>query len=132
MTIPHDSESVLKRPLDTSLGLSPLHDHGSWLVCEVSGPSNAMVVCEVAPKLQGPSIANFGFLFPMVRPLDDFQGPLGPLHTQRPRARDHYTSSTLIGGEGGAGPSSLHTMLEGPTEYICECKMDVKFTWTST
>jgi hypothetical protein len=32
-------------------------------------------------------------------------------------ARDHYTSSTLIGGKGGAGPSSLHTMLEGPTEY---------------
>ena len=39
-------------------------------------------------------------------------------HT-RPRARDHYTSSTLIGGKGGAGPSSLlHTTLEGPTEYV--------------
>jgi hypothetical protein len=37
-------------------------------------------------------------------------------HT-RLRARDHYTSHTLIGGKGGAGPSSLHTMLEGPTEY---------------
>ena len=36
-------------------------------------------------------------------------------HT-RLRARDHSTSSTLIGGKGGAGPSSLHTMLEGPTE----------------
>ena len=34
------------------------------------------------------------------------------------RARDHYTSSTLIGGKGGAGPSSLHTTLEGPTEYV--------------
>jgi hypothetical protein len=33
-------------------------------------------------------------------------------------ARDHYTSSTLIGGKGGAGPSSLHIMLEGPTEYV--------------
>ena len=33
-------------------------------------------------------------------------------------ARDHYTSSTLIGGKGGAGPSLLHTMLEGPTEYV--------------
>ena len=33
----------------------------------------------------------------------------------RPRARDHYTSSTLIGGKGGAGPSLLHTMLERPT-----------------
>jgi hypothetical protein len=34
------------------------------------------------------------------------------------RACDDYTSSTLIGGKGGAGPSSLHTMLEGPTEYV--------------
>jgi hypothetical protein len=34
-------------------------------------------------------------------------------------ARDHYTSSTLIGGKGGAGPSSLlDTTLEGPTEYV--------------
>ena len=40
----------------------------------------------------------------------------------RLRARD--TSSTLIGGKGGAGPSSLHTTLEGPTEWVCECKMD--------
>ena len=39
------------------------------------------------------------------------------LHT-RLRARDHHTSSTLIGGKGGAGPTSLHTMLEGPTEYV--------------
>ena len=39
------------------------------------------------------------------------------LHT-RLRARGHYTSSTLIGGEGGAGPSSLHTTLEGPTKYV--------------
>ena len=38
-------------------------------------------------------------------------------HT-RLRARDHYTSSTLVGGKGGAGPSSLHTPLEGPTEYV--------------
>ena len=38
-------------------------------------------------------------------------------HT-RLRACDHYTSSTLIGGKGGAGPSSLHTTLEGPTEYV--------------
>jgi hypothetical protein len=37
-------------------------------------------------------------------------------HT-RLRACDHYTSSTLIGGKGRAGPSLLHTMLEGPTEY---------------
>ena len=38
-------------------------------------------------------------------------------HT-RPSARDHYISSTLIGGKGGAGPSSLYTTLEGPTEYM--------------
>ena len=39
-------------------------------------------------------------------------------HT-KPRARDHYTSSTLIGGKGRAGPSSLlHIALEGPTEYV--------------
>ena len=38
-------------------------------------------------------------------------------HT-RLRARDHYTSSTFIGGKGGVGPSSLHTTLEGPTEYV--------------
>ena len=33
-------------------------------------------------------------------------------------ARDHYTSSTLIGGKGGDGPSSLHATLEGPQEYV--------------
>ena len=32
--------------------------------------------------------------------------------------RDHYPSSTLISGKGGAGPSSLHTTLEGPMEYV--------------
>jgi hypothetical protein len=42
---------------------------------------------------------------------------LGATHT-RLRAHDHYTSSTLIGGRGGAGPSSLPTTLEGPTEYV--------------
>jgi hypothetical protein len=36
----------------------------------------------------------------------------------RLRAHDQYTSSTLIGGKGGAGPSSLHTTLEGPMEYV--------------
>ena len=38
-------------------------------------------------------------------------------HT-RLTGRDHYTSSTLIGGKGGPGPSLLHTTLEGPTEYV--------------
>ena len=36
----------------------------------------------------------------------------------RLRAHDNYTSSTLIGGKGGAGPSSLHTTLEGPMEHV--------------
>ena len=46
-------------------------------------------------------------------------------HT-RLRACYHYTLSTLIGGKGGAAPSSPHIgTLEGPTEYISECKMDV-------
>ena len=37
----------------------------------------------------------------------------------RLRVCDHYTSSTLIGGKGGAdGPSLLHTALEAPTQYV--------------
>ena len=36
----------------------------------------------------------------------------------RLRATDHYTSSILIGGKGGAGPNSLHIVLEGPKEYV--------------
>jgi hypothetical protein len=43
---------------------------------------------------------------------------LGPLYTRDLGPVAQYTSSTLIGGEGEAGPSSLHTMLEGPTEYV--------------
>ena len=38
-------------------------------------------------------------------------------HT-RLRVRAHYTSSTLVGENGRAGPSSLHSTLEGPTEYV--------------
>ena len=47
----------------------------------------------------------------------------------RLRTRVHFTLSTLIGGKGRADPSSLHTTLEGPAEWVCECKMDVKSTW---
>ena len=36
----------------------------------------------------------------------------------RLRACDHYTSSTLVSGKGGAGPSALHTTTEGSTEYV--------------
>ena len=38
-------------------------------------------------------------------------------HT-RLRARDHHTSSTLLGGKGRAGSTSLHTTLAGPTKYV--------------
>ena len=53
-------------------------------------------------------------------PWEVFQGHgqlRATFHT-RTRALDHCTSSTLIGGKGGAGPSSLHTMFERPTVYI--------------
>ena len=36
----------------------------------------------------------------------------------RLRAHDDYTSSTLVVGKGGVGSSLLHTMLEGPMEYL--------------
>ena len=48
----------------------------------------------------------------------------------RLRTRDHCTSSTLIGGKGVAGPSSLQIYARG-TNRACECKMDVKTTWIS-
>jgi hypothetical protein len=44
--------------------------------------------------------------------------PLRATSHMRLRARDHYTSSTLIGVQGRPGPSSLHTTLEGPTTYV--------------
>ena len=47
---------------------------------------------------------------------------------RRLRARDHCTSTTLIGGKGGAGPSSLHTTLEGATEYV-NARWNARFTW---
>ena len=40
------------------------------------------------------------------------------VHTHETESRDHYTSNTLIGGKGGASPSSLHIIIEGPTEYV--------------
>ena len=39
-----------------------------------------------------------------------------------------YSSWKPKCGKGGAGPSLLHTTHEGPTEWVCECKMDVKST----
>ena len=55
-------------------------------------------------------------------------GYRGPLHTRDWEPVTNH-SSTCVGGNGGAGPSSLHTPLEGPTEYISECKMDVKHSY---
>ena len=47
----------------------------------------------------------------------DRRGDLRATSHMRWRACDQYTSSTVIGGKDGAGPSSRHTMLDGPTEY---------------
>ena len=52
-------------------------------------------------------------------------------HT-RLRARDHYTSSTLIGGKGRASPSLLQTWHIWGTIIVYECTMDVKSTWIPT
>ena len=38
-------------------------------------------------------------------------------HT-RLRARDHYTSNTLIGGKAGAGQVRCTLRFEGPMEYV--------------
>ena len=54
-----------------------------------------------------------------------------PSHT-RLRARDHCTSSILIGGKRWAGPSSLHTTLEGSPEWVQDgCKVDMDSYVTS-
>ena len=49
----------------------------------------------------------------------------------RLRARDQFNLSTLIGGKDGAGPSSPHTTLEGPTEYV-NARWMSKSTWIPT
>ena len=53
-------------------------------------------------------------------------------HT-RLRARDQYTSSLSLDEK--VEPVQvrfLQTTLEGPMEWVCECKMDVKSTWIPT
>jgi hypothetical protein len=50
--------------------------------------------------------------------IDKFPSSIWAPSNTRLGALDQCTSSSLIGGKGGAGPSSLHTMLEGPTEYV--------------
>jgi len=45
---------------------------------------------------------------------------------------DHCTSSILIGGKRWASPSSLHTTLEGPPEWVQDgCKVDMDSYMTS-
>ena len=46
-------------------------------------------------------------------------------HT-RLRARDHFNSSTLIGGKGGAGSKFATSHCAWGTNGVSECKMDVK------
>jgi hypothetical protein len=76
----------------------------------------------------GYSTNAFEFKFP--RSIDDDEeeeeeeeeeeaiGTLKATSHTRLRARDHYTSSTLIGGKGRGTPSSLHSTLEGLTKYV--------------
>jgi len=54
----------------------------------------------------------------MVKPTHKNKVSISATSHMRLRAHDHYTSSTSIGGKGGAGPSLLHTTLEGPMEYV--------------
>ena len=49
----------------------------------------------------------------------------------RLRPRDHYTSSTLIGGKGGSW-SKFASHYAWGTNGVWECKMDVKCTWIPT
>jgi hypothetical protein len=49
------------------------------------------------------------------------------------RAHDPYTSSTLIGWKRQSQSKfALHTTLEGPPEYVGECKMDVKYSYMAS
>ena len=46
--------------------------------------------------------------------------------------RDHYTSSTPIGGKGGAGGPSSSSHYAWGTHGVFECEMDVESTWIPT
>jgi hypothetical protein len=64
--------------------------------------------------------AKFAISFYQVRPIEMVTLDTifrATSHT-RLRACDHYTSTTLIGGKRGAGPSLLHTVLEGRMENV--------------
>jgi len=65
------------------------------------------------------SILFFSFLIHANYPYSWKWEHLRPMFSHmRLRDRDHCTSSTLIGGKGRANPSSPHTTLEGPMEYV--------------
>ena len=81
------------------------------LECNRCGPS---VSCMKMPKNMLTNVLNSKFLGP--KPY--CKSTLRATSYTRLRARDHCTSSTLIGGKGGVCPSLLHTMLDGATEYV--------------
>ena len=82
-----------------------------WFFCHHNTP---YVICHTCHRLS-PLIRGL----PSPKHKDVWE--LRPASHTRLRAHDHCTSSTLIGGKGWAGPSSLHTTLEGPTECVCVC-----------
>jgi hypothetical protein len=49
---------------------------------------------------------------------NDSEGALRATSHTRLRDCDHYASSTLIGGKGGAGQVHFTLTLEGPTEHV--------------
>ena len=119
--LPHTTMLILILPC-------PMHSTRWVWLHNVCPNSTAINVCEVwkCPQIGHKSYKiHYIALALLIWPLSHIRATS---HT-RLRARDHYTPSTLIGEKGGAAPSSLHTTLEGPTEWVCECKMDVKCTW---
>ena len=53
---------------------------------------------------------------------------LGPLHTRDWEPVTITLQALSLVKKKGASPSLLHTPLEGPTEWVCECKTDAKST----
>jgi hypothetical protein len=87
-----------------------LNCDGLWtlaLVWRVERPNSRLLAVWLV-EIDGLSTFGYSVKPPWVRATS---------HT-RLRTRDHYTSSTLIGGKAGAGPSLLHNMPEGLTEYV--------------
>ena len=91
-------------------------NNGFWKNGNISLMQPPVRSKEVCTSLRSPALKlrRLQKIIPMGK---TFLGVRATSHT-RLRAHDRYTSSTLIGGEGGAGPGLLHTTLEGPTEYV--------------